>query len=172
MSAHVTKRKHRISRMKQQRTTTKKCQKLIHPVTCQYATTTDSNAVTNQTAESGGISLAFTRLDCCMLSPNTTFHGVQSTAHQPNPHVVTLFSLRDVVMLFCPSFTRSARFLQADQFITRLRRVEHTATCCRVIKNSMRMSTGNVFMNVMVSDAVFLWAAPPYRCSTKFCTCH
>ena len=62
-------------------------------------------------------------------------------------------------MLFCPSFTRSARFLQADQFVTRLRRVEHTATCCRVVPNFMRMTTGHVFMNVMESDAVFWWAA-------------
>ena len=27
-------------------------------------------------------------------------------------------------MLFCPSLTRSARFLHTDQFVTRLRRVE------------------------------------------------
>ena len=45
-------------------------------------------------------------------------------------------------MLFCPSFARSARFFQADQFVNRLRRVEHTATCCGVIPNFMRMSTG------------------------------
>ena len=32
-------------------------------------------------------------------------------------------------MLFCPSFTQSARFLHADQLITSLRRVE-PATCC------------------------------------------
>ena len=32
-------------------------------------------------------------------------------------------------MLCCPSFTRSVRFLQADQLSTRLRRVEYTATC-------------------------------------------
>ena len=32
-------------------------------------------------------------------------------------------------MLFCPSFTQSARFLHTDQLITRLRRVEYTATC-------------------------------------------
>ena len=30
-------------------------------------------------------------------------------------------------MLYCPSFTQSARFLHTDQLITRLRRVEHTA---------------------------------------------
>ena len=50
---------------------------------------------------------------------------------------------REVVMLFCPSFTQSVRFFQADQLITRLQRVEHTATC----------------VNVMESDAVFWWAA-------------
>ena len=33
-------------------------------------------------------------------------------------------------MLFCPSFKRSVSFLQADQLVTRLRRVEYTATCC------------------------------------------
>ena len=60
-------------------------------------------------------------------------------------------------MLFCPSFKRSARFFQADQCVTRLRCVEH-ATCCRGIPNFMRMSTGNVFMNLMESDAVFWWA--------------
>ena len=62
-------------------------------------------------------------------------------------------------MLFCPSFTRSVRFLQADKLITRLQRVEHTATCCGVMTNSMRLSTGNVLVNVMASDAVFWWAA-------------
>ena len=66
-------------------------------------------------------------------------------------------------MLFCFSFTRSARFLHADQFATRLRRDEH-ATCCRVIPNFMRMSTGNVFMNVKESEAVF-WRAVNFRTS-------
>ena len=32
-------------------------------------------------------------------------------------------------MLFSPSFTRSVRFLQADQLITRPPRVEYKATC-------------------------------------------
>ena len=35
----------------------------------------------------------------------------------------------DVVMLFCPSFAQSKRFLHTDQLISRLRRVE-PATCC------------------------------------------
>ena len=75
--------------MRQQGTTTQKMhKKLNHPVTRQYATTTDSTAVANQRAESKGDSLASTRLDCCMRSPNTTFQRVQSTAQQPNPHVV------------------------------------------------------------------------------------
>ena len=79
---------------------------------------------TNQRAESKENSLAYTRRDCCMRSPYTTFHGVQSTAHQPNTHVVhvTLTGMR--VMLFCPSFTQSRRFPHTDQFITRLRRDE------------------------------------------------
>ena len=35
-------------------------------------------------------------------------------------------------MFFCPSFTRSVRFLQADELITRFQRVEQTAMCyCR-----------------------------------------
>ena len=88
MSAHVTKRKHSLSKTRQQRSTTKNCTKLNHPVTCQYATTTDSNVVTNQRAETKGDSLASTRLDCGMRRPNTTFHRVQSTANQPNPQVV------------------------------------------------------------------------------------
>ena len=32
-------------------------------------------------------------------------------------------------MLFCPSFTQSARFIHTDQLIARLRRLE-PATCC------------------------------------------
>ena len=144
--------------MRLQGTTTKHCQKLSHPVTCQYANTTDSNAVTNQGAESRGNSVASTRLDCCMRSP--IHDRPQSPEHCSSTKSIrgTCCSHRDVVMLFCPSFTRSARFLKVNQFVTRLRSVEH-ATCCRVIPNFMRMSTGNVFMNVMESDAVFWWAA-------------
>ena len=68
----------------------KNCTQNQSPSTCQYVTTTDSNAVTNQRAESKGNSLAPTRLDCCHEHPYTTFHRVQSTSHQPNPHVVHL----------------------------------------------------------------------------------
>ena len=38
-------------------------------------------------------------------------------------------SHKDVVMLFCPFFTQSERFLHTDQLISILRRVE-PATCC------------------------------------------
>ena len=54
-------------------------------------------------------------------------------------------------MLFCPSFTRSERFLQTDQLIIRLQVV--------VMTNFIRMLSGNVFMNVFKSDAVIWWAA-------------
>ena len=64
-------------------------------------------------------------------------------------------------MLFCPSFTRSIRFLQTDQLVTRLQRVE--TTCCKVVPNFIRVMMGNVTVNVMETDAVFWWA-------TIFCT--
>ena len=57
----------------------------------------------------------------------------------------------DVVILFCPSFTQSERFLQTDQLITRLQVV--------VMTNFIRMLTGNVIVNVFKSDAVIWWAA-------------
>ena len=41
----------------------------------------------------------------------------------------TCRSHKDVVMLFCHSYTQPERFLHTDQLITRLRRVE-PATCC------------------------------------------
>ena len=53
-----------------------------------------------------------------MRSPYTTFHRVQSTAHQPNSLVVQCCSHRDVLMLFCPSFRRSVRFLHDDHTVT------------------------------------------------------
>ena len=49
-------------------------------------------------------------------------------------------------MLFCPSFTQSARDLQTDQLITRLQVV--------VMINFIRMLTGNVIVNVFKSDLV------------------
>ena len=54
-------------------------------------------------------------------------------------------------MLFCPSLTRSERFLQIDQLIIRLQVV--------VVTNFIRMLMRNVFMNVSKSDAVIWWAA-------------
>ena len=104
-----------------------------------------------------------------MRSPYTTFHCSPTKSARG-----TCCSHRDLVMLFCPPFTQSERFLQTDQVITRLRRVEHTATCCRVIANFMRMSTGHVFMYVMESDAVLVGSdlpALPRRCSTNCCIC-
>ena len=53
----------------------------------------------------------------------------------------------DVVTLFCPSFTRSVRFLQADQLVTRLQRVEHNVLTS--LPNFMRMMMGNLTVNVM-----------------------
>ena len=64
-------------------------------------------------------------------------------------------------MLFCSSFTWSTRFLQTDQLVTRLQRVE--TTCCKVVPNFIRVMMGNVTVNVMETDAVFWWA-------TIFCT--
>ena len=54
-------------------------------------------------------------------------------------------------MLFCPSFTQSERFLQTDQFITRLQVV--------VMTNFIRMLMRSVIVNVFKSDAVIRWAA-------------
>ena len=58
---------------------------------------------------------------------------------------------QDVVVLFCPSFTQSERFLHTDQLITRLQVV--------VMINFIRMLSGNVIVNVFESDAVIWWAA-------------
>ena len=60
-----------------------------------------------------------------MRSPYTTFHRFQSTAYQPKNARVSSRSHKDVVMLFCPSFTQSERFLHTDQIITRLQVVVH-----------------------------------------------
>ena len=58
---------------------------------------------------------------------------------------------RDVVMLFCSSFTQSERFLQTDQLIIRLQVV--------VATNFIRMLMRSVHVNVFKSDAVIWWAA-------------
>ena len=64
---------------------------------------------------------------------------------------VSSCSHRDVVMLFCPSFTQSERFLQTGQLITRLQVV--------VMTNFIRMLMRNVIVNVFMSVAVIWWAA-------------
>ena len=73
---------------------------------------------------------------------------------------------RDVVMLFCPSFTQSERFLQTDQLITRLQVV--------VMTNFIRTLMSDVIVNVFMSGAVIWWAAifrTPHRTSTNCCIC-
>ena len=50
-------------------------------------------------------------------------------------------------MLLCPFFIRSARFLQADQFVTRLQRVEHNVLTS--LANFTGMLIQNVIVNVM-----------------------
>ena len=51
--------------------------------------------------------LASTRRDCCMRCPYTTFHRFQCTALPTKYARGSSRSHRDVVMLFCPSFTQS-----------------------------------------------------------------
>ena len=60
-------------------------------------------------------------------------------------------SHQDVVMLFCPSFTQTERFLHTDQLITKLQVV--------VLSYFIRMLSGNVTVNVLKSGAVICWAA-------------
>ena len=50
-------------------------------------------------------------------------------------------------MSFCPSFTRSVRFLHADQIVTRLQRVEHNKLTS--LPNFIRMLMEFVIVNVM-----------------------
>ena len=95
-----------------------------------------------------------------MCSPHTTFHRFQSTVHQPNTHGYRECSHGNVVMLFCPSFTQSERFLQTDQLIIRLQVV--------VVTNFIRMLVINVFVNVFKSDAVTWWAAIFHTPSSMF----
>ena len=107
--------------MRQQGTATKNCPKLIHPVTCQYATTTDSKAVTNQRAENKGNSWASTRPDCCMRSP--TRLSTESRALLTNQFRTwyMLFSQRCNVVL--PLLHTVRTF--AEQLVTRLQRAGH-----------------------------------------------
>ena len=83
-----------------------------------------------------------------MRSPCTTFHKPEhcSPTNQGREtcqtrKVARSFSLTVMqYMLFCPSFTRSTRFLQTDQLVTRLQRVE--TTCCKVVPNFIRVMMG------------------------------
>ena len=88
--------------------------------------------------------------DCCLRS---SYDFPQSPEHSsPTKYArVSRCSHGDVVMLFCPSFTQSERFLQTDQLIIRLQVV--------VVTNFIRMLMRNVFVNVFKSDAVVWWAA-------------
>ena len=88
--------------------------------------------------------------DCCLRS---SYDFPQSPEHcSPTKYARVLrCSHGDVVMLFCPSFTQSERFLQTDQLIIRLQ--------VAVVTNFIRMSMRNVFLNVFKSDAVIWWAA-------------
>ena len=140
MSAHVTKRKHRISKMRTQRT-----------LKIAQNSFTQSRVNTQRQLKA-------------QLSPTRELKAEVTQWHPRDVTAVCAVQTRlstesrDVIMLFCLSFTRSTRFLQADQFVTRLRRDEH-ATCCRVIPNCMRLPTADVFMNVKESEAVFWWVA-------------
>ena len=83
--------------------------------------------------------------DCCLRS---SYDSPQSPEHcSPTKYVrVSRCSQEDVVMLFCPFFTQSERFLQTDQLIIRLQVV--------VVTNFIRMLMRNVLVNVFKSDAV------------------
>ena len=88
--------------------------------------------------------------DCCLRSsydiPQIPEHCSPTKCAR-----VSSCSHGDVVMLFCPSFTQSERFLQTDQLIIRFQVV--------VMTNFIRMLMRNVFVNVFETDAVIWWAA-------------
>ena len=88
--------------------------------------------------------------DCCLRS-SYDFPHIPEHCSPTNYARVSRCSHADVVMLFCPSFTQSERFLQSDQLIIRLQVV--------VMTNFIRMLMRNVFLNVFKSDAVIWWAA-------------
>ena len=71
-------------------------------------------------------------------------------------------SHKDVVMLFCPSFTQSARFLHTDQLITRLRRVEYTATCYSHDKLHAHVIGKRVRERVQVRSSVLVGCDLPH----------
>ena len=97
--------------------------------------------------------------DCCLRS---SYDFAQSPEHcSPTKYArVSRCSHGNLVMLFCPSFTESERFLQTDQRIIRLQVV--------VVTNFMRMLMRNVFVNVFKSDAVVWWAAIFFTTSSMF----
>ena len=74
-------------------------------------------------------------------------------------------SRKDVVMLFCPSFTQSARFLHTDQLITRLRRVEYTATCYSHDKLHAHVIGKRVRERVQVRSSVLVGSDLPHPSS-------
>ena len=114
------------------------------------------------------------RLDCCVCrekaqTPQTCFlFGEEEEGKEEvTPSAQSIHDLPQipehclptkyarVVMLFCPSFTQSERFLQTDQLITRLQVV--------VMTNFIRMLMRNVIVNVFKSDAMIWWAAIFYN---------
>ena len=146
-----------------------------HPVTCQYVTKTLSpptrelksrdliknceafqvhqlspNVHPLDTAKRQVKNSTSQLRDCCLCS---SYDFPQSPEHcSPTKYArVSRCSHGNVVMLFCPSFTQSERFLQTDQLIIRLQVV--------VVTNFIRMLMRNVFVNVFKSDAVIWWAA-------------
>ena len=107
--------------------------------------------------------------DCYLRS---SYDFPQSPEHcSPTKYArVSRCSHGNVVMIFCPSFTQSERFLQTDQLIIRLQVV--------VVTNFNRVLMRNVFVNVFKSDAVIWWAvgrstAGAFAIAPRFSTsCH
>ena len=89
LNAHVTTmRRQDRQQDEEQKNYQKLLEKLIirSPVHTQRRLTATLSP-TDQRTESKGKMLASTRRDCCMRSPYTTFHRVQSAARQPNTHL-------------------------------------------------------------------------------------
>ena len=101
--------------------------------------------------------MAATRRVCCVRKSIHDLLQIPEHCSPTNYARGSCRSNRDVVMLFCSSFTQSERSLHTDQLITRLRRVE-PATCCSHDGLHLLLS-GNVIVNVFKSDAVIWWAA-------------
>ena len=123
---------------------------------------------TNQISESKEIVCIHETIVVCAV--HTRPSTVQSTAHPTKYARGSYRSHKDAVMLFCPSFTQSERFLHtvsSDFDVLNQQRVV-------VMTNFIRMLSGNVIVNVFKSDTVFWWTASfrtPHRCSTKWCIC-